>query len=145
MAFVAPSRLQAIIRLRCQIFQTSYNPTGVRTGAKYLRARLRGPSMVQYYPPEISVMKIARQYPELQLVDEEESQRFRDIEDKKRRGKGAPKKAKTKGTLVFLTLRRPRQLNLPPLSQRTVGERARSGRCRAEIGPFLYGFWSSPA
>ncbi|KAF8650033.1 hypothetical protein AX16_005450 [Volvariella volvacea WC 439] len=96
MSAIAPSRLAALTKLRCSIFQTSYNPTGIRTGAKYLRARLRGPSMVRYYPQEINLSKIARMYPELEIVDEVEEQRLQDVEDKKKRGKGAPKKAKTK-------------------------------------------------
>ncbi|PFH53577.1 hypothetical protein AMATHDRAFT_73374 [Amanita thiersii Skay4041] len=94
MSTVLPSRLAALTRLRCAIFQTSYNPTGIRTGAKYLRKRLRGPSMVQYYPQQLNLAKIARQYPELELVNEVEEQRLQDIEDRKKRGKGAPKKAK---------------------------------------------------
>ncbi|KAG6810332.1 hypothetical protein H0H92_012366 [Tricholoma furcatifolium] len=68
----------------------------MRTGAKYLRARLRGPSMIKYYPPVINIAQLARKYPELELVDEDEEQRLQDIEDRKKRGKGAPKKAKTK-------------------------------------------------
>ncbi|KAG5350766.1 hypothetical protein C0989_009356 [Termitomyces sp. Mn162] len=67
----------------------------MRTGAKYLRARLRGPSMLKYYPPVINIAQLARKYPELELVDEDEEQRLQDIEDRKKRGKGAPKKAKT--------------------------------------------------
>lgn len=90
------SRLSALARLRCSIFQTSYNPTCIRTGAKYLRKRLRGPSMVRYYPQEINLSQIARQYPELELVNEDEEQRFLDVDDRKRRGKGAPKKADKK-------------------------------------------------
>ena len=101
MAAVIPSRLAALTRLRCSIFGTSYNPTSIRTGAKYFRARLRGPSMVKYYPPEIRISSLARQYPELELVDEDEEQRLQDVEDKKRRGKGPPKKAKTKGTYIL--------------------------------------------
>jgi small subunit ribosomal protein S33 len=100
MSAVIPSRLAALTRLRFQIFETSYNPTSIRTGAKYLRARLRGPSMVKYYPPEIRVATLARQYPELELVDEDEEQRLQDVEDKKKRGKGPPKKAKTKGMTI---------------------------------------------
>jgi len=97
-----PSCLRALNRLRCSIFQTSYNPTSMRTGAKYLRARLRGPSMVRYYPEEVNFAKIIRQYPELELVDPVEEQRLADVEDRKRRGKGAPKKAKTKGEFPLL-------------------------------------------
>ncbi|OCH86186.1 hypothetical protein OBBRIDRAFT_821186 [Obba rivulosa] len=93
----APSRLAALTRLRCSIFQTSYNPTSVRTGAKYLRARLRGPSMLKYYPTELSVAKFnAFAQGEWTMIDADEIQREKDVEDKKKRGKGAPKKAKRK-------------------------------------------------
>lgn len=91
------NRIQALDRLRASIFQTSYNPTGVRTGAKYLRNRLRGPSMVEYYPPEVDLAKIAREYPELEIINEAEQQRLQDVLDRKTRGKGTPKKAKNKG------------------------------------------------
>jgi len=97
MATVTHSTLAKLSRLRCAIFQTSYNPKSIRTGAKYLRARLRGPSMVKYYPPVINLSEIARKYPELELIDEDEEQRWQDVDDRKKRGKGAPKKAKTKG------------------------------------------------
>lgn len=96
MSAVAPSRLAALKQLQCSIFQTSYNPASIRTGAKYLRARLRGPSMVQYYPTEISIARLARN-PRRGIVNLDEEQRLRDVEDKKKRGKGAPRKAKTKG------------------------------------------------
>ena len=97
MASIAPARLAALTRLRCSIFQTSYNPTSQRTGAKYFRARLRGPSMVRYYPQEVNIASIISQYPEMEIVNKAEVQRLQDIEAKKRRGKGAPKKAKSKG------------------------------------------------
>ncbi|TRM69807.1 mitochondrial ribosomal subunit S27-domain-containing protein [Schizophyllum amplum] len=90
-------RTQALDRLRASIFQTSYNPTGIRTGAKYLRARLRGPSMAEYYPPEVDLAKIAREYPELEILNDAEQQRLQDVSDRKARGKGTPKKAKNKG------------------------------------------------
>ncbi|KAF8888227.1 mitochondrial ribosomal subunit S27-domain-containing protein [Infundibulicybe gibba] len=96
MTSILPSRLTQLTKLRCSIFQTAYNPTGLRTGAKYLRARLRGPAMVSYYPAEVNLSQIARAYPELEIVDEVEEQRMVDVEEKKKRGKGAPKKAKTK-------------------------------------------------
>ncbi|KAJ7623438.1 mitochondrial ribosomal subunit S27-domain-containing protein [Roridomyces roridus] len=80
---VLPSKLKALTRLRSEIFQTAYNPRNLRTGAKYLRANLRGPAMMQ-------------QYPELGIVNEYEEQRVQDVEDKKRRGKGTPKKTKSK-------------------------------------------------
>ncbi|KAJ7746904.1 mitochondrial ribosomal subunit S27-domain-containing protein [Mycena maculata] len=93
---VVPSKLKGLTRLRCEIFQTAYNPKNLRTGAKYLRARLRGPSMMEYYPKTITLSQVARELPQLGIVDEDEMQRLQDVEDRKRRGKGAPKKAKRK-------------------------------------------------
>lgn len=93
---IAPSRLAALTKLRCSIFETSYNPTGVRTGAKYLRQRLRGPSMVAYYPKQLSLAHIVKKYPELGMKNTPELQRLDDVDDTKARGKGAPKKAATK-------------------------------------------------
>ncbi|KZT11156.1 uncharacterized protein LAESUDRAFT_754846 [Laetiporus sulphureus 93-53] len=94
---VNPSRLATLTRLRCAIFQTSYNPTSIRTGAKYLRARLRGPSMVQYYPKPFTVAMFNRMHGgEFKIVDEKEERRVADVEAKKKRGKGVPKKAKSK-------------------------------------------------
>ncbi|KAK7031358.1 mitochondrial 37S ribosomal protein S27 [Favolaschia claudopus] len=90
------SRLKALTRLRCEIFQTSYNPQNLRTGAKYLRKHLRGPSMVKYYPEVLNLSAIAREFPKMGIVDPKEAQRLADVEDRKRRGKGTPKKAKTK-------------------------------------------------
>jgi hypothetical protein len=58
--------------------------------------------MVQYYPKHLSVATVARQYPELEIVDEEEQQRLRDVEDRRRRGKGPPKKVKKDGRLRAL-------------------------------------------
>jgi hypothetical protein len=55
--------------------------------------------MANYYPAEINLAQIIRKYRDLQLVDPIEQQRLVDVEDRKRRGKGAPKKAKTKGLL----------------------------------------------
>lgn len=100
MASVAPSRLAALARLRSTIFQSSYNPTSQRTGAKYLKRRLRGPSMIEYYPSQLSIAAINKEFPGLDLVDEYEAQRLQDVVDKKKRGKGAPKKAKSAGTLI---------------------------------------------
>ncbi|KAG2748307.1 hypothetical protein P692DRAFT_20874603 [Suillus brevipes Sb2] len=96
-AAIRPMRLAALTRSRCSIFQTAYNPTSARTGAKYLRARLRGPSMVKYYTPEANIAQIMRQWPELEIINFAEEERLQDVEDKKKRGKGAPKKAKDKG------------------------------------------------
>ncbi|RXW19202.1 hypothetical protein EST38_g6646 [Candolleomyces aberdarensis] len=90
------SRLTSLLKLRSSVFQTIWNPTGIRTGAKYLRSNLRGPAMVNYYPTTINLSQIIRRNPELEMVDEDEQQRFEDVAYRRKRGKGAPKKAKTK-------------------------------------------------
>jgi small subunit ribosomal protein S33 len=100
MASVAPSRLATLTRLSSVIFQTSYNPTSQRTGAKYLKRRLRGPSMMDYYPYQLSISAINKEFNGLDLVDEYEEQRLQDVADKKKRGKGAPKKAKSAGMVI---------------------------------------------
>ncbi|KAL5533487.1 RSM27 [Sanghuangporus sanghuang] len=94
---VAPKLLKSLARLRCSIFQTTFNPTSRRTGAKYLKARLRGPSMVQYYPERSpSIGDLNKMYPGWNLVDVHEVRRNISIQEHKDRGKGAPKKAKNK-------------------------------------------------
>ncbi|KAG8833260.1 hypothetical protein FRC17_011035 [Serendipita sp. 399] len=98
LALTRPSneRLMALKQLQCSIFSTTFNPTSARTGAKYLKGRLRGDAMVNYYPPNISISKINKMYPELELEDEEELQRLEDLAARKARGKGPPPKAKSK-------------------------------------------------
>ncbi|KIJ25274.1 hypothetical protein M422DRAFT_38857 [Sphaerobolus stellatus SS14] len=96
MATVAGGRLNMLKQLRCAIFQTAWNPASIRTGAKYLRKRLRGPSMIQYYPTQISFREVNKKFPELGIVDEDEVMRIKDLASMRARGKGAPKKAKTK-------------------------------------------------
>lgn len=96
MPVVARARLNLLESLRCSIFATSYNPTSMRTGAKYLKARLRGPSMLNYYPKILKISDFNKLFPELKLEDEDEVQRQKDLAALRARGKGAPKKAKTK-------------------------------------------------
>jgi len=55
--------------------------------------------MVKYYPPEANIAKVIRQWPELEMRNYAEEERLQDVEDRKKRGKGAPKKAKEKGEL----------------------------------------------
>jgi small subunit ribosomal protein S33 len=98
-ALTRPSqeRMMALKQLQCSIFSTTFNPTSARTGAKYLKGRLRGPSMVEYYPKTMSFRDINRLYPELDLVDEDEETRILDLMARKARGKGPPPKAKKAG------------------------------------------------
>ncbi|KDQ59804.1 hypothetical protein JAAARDRAFT_68375 [Jaapia argillacea MUCL 33604] len=116
MATMTPSYLASLTRLRSSIFQTAYNPSSIRTGAKYLRRRLRGPSMIKYYPMRLTILEMmkgvstktgkengvvkynaAGEEEDMRVWDENELQRLRDVEDRKMRGKGAPKKARSKG------------------------------------------------
>jgi Mitochondrial ribosomal subunit S27 len=56
--------------------------------------------MIEYYPNQLSIASLNKEFPGLDLVDEYEAQRLQDVVDKKKRGKGAPKKAKSAGTLI---------------------------------------------
>ena len=62
--------------------------------------------MVSYYPEEFNINKIVKANPELEMVNDEEEERFADVADRRKRGKGAPKKAKTKcsGVVFFLVV-----------------------------------------
>jgi len=53
--------------------------------------------MIDYYPHQLSISAINKEFQGLDLIDEDEEQRLRDVADKKKRGKGAPKKAKSAG------------------------------------------------
>jgi hypothetical protein len=53
--------------------------------------------MIDYYPHQLSISAINKEFQGLGLIDEDEEQRLQDVADKKKRGKGAPKKAKTAG------------------------------------------------
>ena len=57
--------------------------------------------MVSYYPEEFNINKIIKAYPELEMVDEDEEERLADVLERRKRGKGAPKKAKTEGPFFF--------------------------------------------
>ncbi|KAF2095036.1 hypothetical protein NA57DRAFT_14750, partial [Rhizodiscina lignyota] len=77
----------------CRIFNTTFNPEGLRLGNKVLRQRLRGPSMAAYYPRRIGTIKQFRaKYPAFEIEDEAEEERVDKIRQMKLRGKGAPKK-----------------------------------------------------
>ncbi|SYW80077.1 related to RSM27 - mitochondrial ribosomal protein, small subunit [Ustilago bromivora] len=89
-SYNAVSSLKA---LQCKVLGTTYNPTHARTGAKVLRQRLQGPSMLAYYPPTVNFRSIEKLAPGLgRLQDVRETQRLKDVERKKMLGKGPPKK-----------------------------------------------------
>jgi small subunit ribosomal protein S33 len=141
---VDPARLQALKQLQCSIFSTTYNPTNARNGAKYLKGALRGPSMVRYYPPRITFKDIEKMLGgEFGVTDLAEQQRLDDVAARKRRGKGPPKKAKTKGAPPFSLASIETQV-LTVLLQRTADVRQRKDDRRnlsLAFGPRLDPLW----
>lgn len=94
---VAPSSsaVWSLKALQAKVFGTTYNPTQARTGAKVLRQRLQGPSMLAYYPPTVNFRAIQKLVSGLgRLQDVRETQRLKDVERKKMLGKGPPRKGK---------------------------------------------------
>jgi small subunit ribosomal protein S33 len=82
---------------RCAIFRTTFNPQNLRLGNKVLRERLRGPSVAAYYPRRIGTIKqLAAEYPRFEVEDEEEEERVDKVRQTRLRGKGPPKKKKSK-------------------------------------------------
>ncbi len=53
--------------------------------------------MVDYYPQYLSISALNKEFKGLNLIDQDEEQRLQDVADRKKRGKGAPKKAKSAG------------------------------------------------
>ncbi|WFD35714.1 mitochondral 37S ribosomal protein S27 [Malassezia cuniculi] len=85
--------LAALAQLRSKIFGTTYNPEGIRTGAKFLRKPLVGAAMLRYYPPFLKLRSLRTAVPEIgHLLEPSEVQRFADVERKRIMGKGPPKK-----------------------------------------------------
>ncbi|KAK9894179.1 hypothetical protein P389DRAFT_198266 [Cystobasidium minutum MCA 4210] len=86
------TRVQQLFKLRSTIFGTQWKPTNERTGLKYLKAALRGPAMLKYYPPRVPKFSVLSQQLGFDLVDRLEEQRLVDVAARRKRGKGAPKK-----------------------------------------------------
>lgn len=110
--------LRTLAETRARIFQTTPprplgEPSSVRTGAKFLRKRLVGPSMLNYYPPTLSIKTVNSflTAPGLRMHNEtwkapdgtvrkglilpKELQRLKDVERKRAIGKGPPKKGES--------------------------------------------------
>lgn len=71
-----------MIQARCQLFSTTFNPEGIRTGNKILRQRLRGPSLVSYYPGRLpGIRDLQKAFAPLDLLcyDEKEWDRLEHI------------------------------------------------------------------
>ncbi|KAL8872408.1 MAG: hypothetical protein Q9174_001961 [Haloplaca sp. 1 TL-2023] len=94
---VAKSRILDLMKVQCRIFSTTFNPTGIRTGNKILRQRLKGPSVAAYYPRRVATYKdLEKAFPDLETWDDDEEDRLEHLQLKQQRGKGAPKKKRTK-------------------------------------------------
>ncbi|GAA5992790.1 hypothetical protein JCM5350_002268 [Sporobolomyces pararoseus] len=86
-------QLQQVVKLRSEIFGTTYNPESLRTGSKVLKARLRGPAMLRYYGERFTGWAgLEKAIPGLQLKDIYEETRLADLEAMRKRGKVKPKK-----------------------------------------------------
>ncbi|SZF05006.1 unnamed protein product [Blumeria hordei] len=89
-------RLLELLKVQCRIFNTTYNPDGLRLGNKVLRQRLKGPSVMAYYPRKVATLQdMNRCFPEWETPNEEEEERLEHLRIAKARGKAAPKKKRT--------------------------------------------------
>ncbi|KAF9915776.1 hypothetical protein BX616_005382 [Lobosporangium transversale] len=90
----ATNKLALLNKISCAIFGNVYNPQNIRTGNKILRQRLIGPTINSYYPnvKQIKLREITRMVPEMNLIDQTEKTRLEDLAERKKRGKGPPKK-----------------------------------------------------
>lgn len=81
---LSPARILTVVAVRkltAKIFNTTFNPTGIRTGNKILRQRLKGPALAEYYPPRKATIKdMRRLWPDMDFVDEDEEQRVANVE-----------------------------------------------------------------
>ncbi|KAK4120817.1 hypothetical protein N657DRAFT_683301 [Parathielavia appendiculata] len=98
---VPRARLLDLMRARCELFATTFNPEGIRTGNKVLRQRLKGPALASYYPRKVMTFRdFQKEFEplELEIENEEELDRLEHIAALKARGKGAPKKKREANT-----------------------------------------------
>ncbi|MCJ1340392.1 mitochondral 37S ribosomal protein S27 [Bachmanniomyces sp. S44760] len=97
---VPRSRVLDLMKVQSRIFGTIYNPQGLRTGNKVLRQRLKGPQVAAYYPRRTvtikDLQKVFWKKFELETWDDDEEDRLDALAVTKQRGKGAPKKKRTK-------------------------------------------------
>ncbi|AOW05451.1 YALIA101S05e15368g1_1 [Yarrowia lipolytica] len=86
-------RLTSLAKLTAQVFNRSYNPENLRRGTKALRAPLIGEQIKSYYPTSDFSMKSLREaMPQFGFADYTEWYRLTNVVQRKKRGKGAPKK-----------------------------------------------------
>ncbi|KAK6000087.1 hypothetical protein QM012_004075 [Aureobasidium pullulans] len=93
---VARTLALRLMETQCAIFNTTYNPSALRTGNSVLRQRLRGPAMAAYYPRRVArFADLQKAYSGFETYDDFEEDRVEHVQISKSRGKGAPKKKRT--------------------------------------------------
>ncbi|KAI1307358.1 hypothetical protein EDD11_004505 [Mortierella claussenii] len=94
LATQAAGKLQLLNKISCAIFGNVHNPQNVRTGNKILRQRLVGPTVNSYYPnvKQVKMREVIRMAPDMNLIDMDEKTRLDSLAERKKRGKGPPKK-----------------------------------------------------
>lgn len=96
--------LPKLEKLRCTIFDKFYNPDNLRVGVEVWEKPLLGPSLRNYYGSRTNInfsefMSSFRKNLEgtdFKLQDQREIDRLQYVEERKRIGKGAPKKKNEK-------------------------------------------------
>ncbi|CAK7238911.1 MAG: hypothetical protein STHCBS139747_000332 [Sporothrix thermara] len=92
---VPRARLLDLMKVQCKVFQTTFNPEGIRMGNKVLRQRLRGPALASYYPRKLVTIKdLQREFnTDYTIINEEEEDRLEHLAGLRARGKGNAKKS----------------------------------------------------
>jgi hypothetical protein len=92
------ARLTKLFGLQSQIFNVISPYTfkqPIRTGNKVLRQGLMGPVALSWYAPRApKIRTMTDLFPDANLINVANEERLQKITDKKRRGKGAPRKGK---------------------------------------------------
>lgn len=71
--FFARATLTA--QARCELFSTTFNPEGIRTGNKILRQKLKGPALASYYPRKVLTFRdFYKEFEPLNLMIENEEE-----------------------------------------------------------------------
>ncbi|PSN71608.1 hypothetical protein BS50DRAFT_570936 [Corynespora cassiicola Philippines] len=89
-------RILDLMRAQCRVFNTTFNPEGIRMGSRILHQRLKGASVASYYPPRLGTIKqLRRLYPENDILDDKEEDWLEHQQVARSRGKAPPKKKRT--------------------------------------------------
>ncbi|KAF2861941.1 hypothetical protein K470DRAFT_26139 [Piedraia hortae CBS 480.64] len=83
-------------QIQSKVFNTIFNPSALRLGNKILKQPLRGALLSAYYPRRVATFReLKGLYPNYDLYDEKEETRLEDLEARKKRGKGNPRKKRS--------------------------------------------------